>query len=157
LAQRLLSLVLQKSSHYDLLFFFLRATRGKKQEQMATKAKVLTAGAPAKVPTATKVPTTAKAPTTKAPTTTARTKVQTVKKAAQVGAVSVVTAMVVVAIATFVSVFFLDSKKTDAIMRKLPKLVQEILFWNMAVVAIGAAALLLVGIIASAGSSALLV
>lgn len=110
---------------------------------MATKAKV---------PTATKVPT-----TVKAPTTIARTKVQTVKKAAQVGAVSALTAMVVVAIATFVSVFFLDSKKTDAIMRKLPKLVQEILFWNMAVVAIGAAALLLVGIIASAGSSALLV
>jgi hypothetical protein len=115
---------------------------------MATKAKVLTA---------TKVPTTAKAPTTKAPTTGVRTKVQTAKKAAQVGAVSVVTAMVVVAIATFVSVFFLDSKKTDAIMRKLPKLLQEILFWNMAVVAIGAAALLFVGIIASAGSSALLV
>jgi hypothetical protein len=112
---------------------------------MATKAKV---------PMATKVPTTAKAPTTtKAPTT----KVQTAKKAAQVGAVSVVTAMVVVAVATFVSVFLLDSKKTDDIMRKLPKLVQEILFWNMAVVAIGAAALLLVGIIASAGSSTLLV
>ena len=111
---------------------------------MATKAKGLTAEAPAKVPTATKVP------TTKAPTI-ARKKV-----AAQVGA-SVVTAMVVVAVATFVSVFLLDSKKTDAFMRKLPKLVQEILFWNMAVVAIGAAALLLVGIIASAGSSTLLV
>ncbi len=109
---------------------------------MATKAKVSTA---------TKVPTTAKAPTAKAPTTIARTKV-----AAQVGA-SVVTAMVVVAVATFVSVFLLDSKKTDDIMRKLPKLVQEILFWNMAVVAIGAAALLFVGIIASAGSSTLLV
>jgi hypothetical protein len=116
---------------------------------MATKAKVLTA---------TKVPTPAKAPTsTKAPTTGVRTKVQTAKKAAQVGAVSVVTAMVVVAVATFVSVFFLDSKKTDDIMRKLPKLVQEILFWNMAVVAIGAAALIFVGIIASAGSSTLLV
>ena len=114
---------------------------------MATKAKV---------PTATKVPTPAKAPTAKAPTI-ARTKVQTAKKAAQVGAVSVVTAMVVVAIATFVSVFLLDSKKTDAIMSKLPKLVQEILFWNMAVVAIGAAALIFVGIIASAGSSTLLV
>jgi hypothetical protein len=104
---------------------------------MATKAKVSTA---------TKVPTTAKAPTS-----IARKKV-----AAYVGA-SVVTVMVVVAIATFVSVFLLDSKKTDAFMRKLPKLVQQILFWNMVVVAIGAAALLLVGIIASAGSSTLLV
>jgi hypothetical protein len=110
---------------------------------MATKAKV-----PAKVPTPAKAPTTTKAPTTK---------VQTAKKAAQVGAVSVVTAMVVVAVSTFVSVFFLDPKKTDAFMRKLPKLVQEILFWNMAVVAIGAAALLFVGIIASPGSGAFLV
>jgi hypothetical protein len=115
---------------------------------MATKAKVM----------ATKVPTPAKAPTnTKAPTTIVRTKVQTAKKAAQVGAVSVVTAMVVVAIATFVSVFFLDPKKTDAFMRKLPKLVQEILFWNMAVVAIGAAALIFVAIVSSPGSGALLV
>ena len=56
---------------------------------MATKAKVLTAEAPAKVPT------TAKAPTTKASTAIART-----KKAAQVGA-SVVTAMVVVAVHSF--------------------------------------------------------
>ncbi len=142
MAQRLLS-----QSHY---FFFFARLEAKNRKQMATKAKVLTAEAPAKVPTATKVPTPAKAPTTKAPTI-ARKKV-----AAQVGA-SVVTAMVVVAVATFVSVFLLDSKKTDAIMRKLPKLVQEILFWNMAVVAIGAAALLLVGIIASAGSSTLLV
>jgi hypothetical protein len=112
---------------------------------MATRAKVLTAEAPAKVPTATEVP-----------TAIVRTKVQTAKKAAQVGA-SVVTAVVVVAVAKFVSVFLLDSKKTDDIMRKLRKLVQEILFWNMAVAAIGAAALLLVGIIASAGSSTLLV
>ena len=95
------------------------------------------------MPTATKVPT--------------PTKVQRVQKAAQVGAVSVVTAMVVVAIATFVAVFLLDSKKTDAAMNKLPKLVQEILFWNMAIVAICAAALVLLGVLASAGSSALLV